>query len=235
MLFSDLLTFFFPRACPGCGHRLAREEGYVCPKCMAILPLEQDYDWRGNSRVLQWLEHEAVVRAGAFAHYERDNVAAQIIHALKYGRHHELGSWMGRWAAQTLLPTGLFEEVDALVPIPLTRSRQHWRGFNQAEKIADGMAEVLGLEVRTDVLRRVADRESQTHFPIAHRRRDMSDVFALQAPTDVEGRHLMLVDDVMTTGTTMLGAIQTLERVSGIRLSAFAWAWTYQPPHRPSE
>ena len=173
----------------------------------------------------QWADHERLERIGALMRYEHGNVAAHIIHALKYYRHFELGPWMGRMAVERLVESGLFEGVDALLPLPLTRARRRFRGFNQAEYIACGMAEVLGIPVLTRTLRRVAERESQTHFTLNQRLQNARHVFELQEADGLEGRHVMLVDDVMTTGTTLLGALEVMEQLPDVRISCFAWAW----------
>jgi len=222
---SALLDLLLPRLCPGCGRRLVKGEGLVCPRCLMELTLEWDYDWRTNPRMVDWAAHDCLQKAGALARYRKKGVVARIVHQLKYQRRYELGRWMGQLAVRELRPTGLFDGVDVLVPIPLTRSRRNWRGFNQAEKIAEGMAEELGIEVRTDILFRTQNRESQTHFSHDRRRSNVQGVFAIAPGVNVAGLHLMLVDDVMTTGATMLSAIQTLEHEPDVQLSAFAWAW----------
>lgn len=227
---ESLLELLFPRNCCGCGTRLAKDERFACPSCMLRLSREKDYDWRTNQRILLWREHETLQRVGAFTRYRRKGVTANFIHQLKYFRHYELGTWMGRMAAKELVDTGLFEGVEVLVPLPLTSRRQQWRGFNQAEEIAKGMAEVLGIAVRTDVLKRVVERTSQTHFTLEQRKTHLGQVFSLDDPEALSGRHVMLVDDVMTTGATMLAAIQAIEQTRDIKLSAFAWAWTPLSP-----
>ena len=231
VLGRSLLELLFPRDCCGCGTRLAKDERFVCPMCLMKLSREMDYDWRTNQRILLWRGHEALKQVGAFTRYHRKGVAANIIHQLKYFRHYELGPWMGRMAAHELVETGLFEGVQVLVPLPLTSRRQRQRGFNQSEEIAKGMSEVLGIEVRTDMLERNVERTSQTHYTLAQRKRDLGQVFSLKDAEALTGKHVMLVDDVMTTGATMLAAIEAIEQTRDLKLSAFAWAWT---PLKPS-
>ena len=224
-LFRSLLDLLLPRTCGGCGRVLALDEELVCPSCLRSVGREKLRNWECNPYFARLDAHESLVRVGAFAVYVRDSIAAHLVQRLKYGRHHELGLWMGMWAARELQPTGLFAGVDALVPLPLTPRRLRWRGFNQSEKIAEGMAKVLGIPVRTDLLRRTLDRESQTHFHADRRRQNAALAFEATG-IDVSGKHLMLVDDVMTTGTTMLGALRALEGNADTRFSVFVFAWT---------
>ena len=230
LIWRSVKELMFPRDCAGCGCQLALDEEFVCPQCMLDLPWETRHEWVYNWRMSIRTQHPCLQRMGALMRYRRDNVAAQIVRNMKFHRRPELGNWMGRLAAERLRDTGLFDGVDILVPIPLTKSRLHVRGFNQAEKIAEAMAAELGLEVCTDVLRRIRDIESQTHFQLDERLENAKDLFALTDEARVlAGRHVMIVDDVMTTGRTMLSAIEELEKVPEIRLSTFAWAWIPAP------
>ena len=226
-MFSRLLDFLFPRTCVVCDTRLARGEQYVCPRCLMSLPFEVSAtDWELNRHTFRWRgEHPALLRMGALCVYRRDNGAARMIHALKYGRNRELGLWMGRLAAKRLKDSGLFDGVDALVPLPLSRKRLRQRGFNQAEVLAQGLSLETGIPMRTDLLVRPVDRESQTHFRLSGRFLNGQDLFEVAEGADVGGQHLMLVDDVLTTGTTMMSAVTALEASVQARISTFVWAW----------
>ena len=230
IVIKSLINMLFPRLCGGCGERLVIGEEAVCTSCQMQLPLEKNHDWELNKRKMIWSSHQCLVRMGALTKYERDNIASNIVRSLKFHRRYELGAWMGRTAVVMLRDTGLFDGIDCLIPIPLTRSRQHARGFNQAEAIAKGMAEELNIPIRTDVLQRTVNRESQTHFAVPQRLENAQRVFRLVNVEGLSGKHVMIVDDVMTTGTTMLGAIEELEAVPDIHISTFAWAWAHVPP-----
>ncbi|MCR5179643.1 MAG: ComF family protein [Bacteroidaceae bacterium] len=226
------LDFFFPRTCVVCGTRLASSEQFICPMCLISLPIETvETDWQLNRHIMRWRsEHPSLQRMGALCIYQRENAAAKLVHEVKFARNHELGIWMGRLAARRLASTELFEGVDALVPLPLSPKRLRKRGFNQAEALAQGISEVSGIPVRTDLLRRTAERESQTHYRLAERFRNGQGLFTLAADSVAPGSHLMLVDDVLTTGSTMMSAVAALEPLSDIRLSCFAWAWVDMSP-----
>lgn len=227
LLSKRFLDFLFPRTCVVCDCRLALDEDFLCPRCRMELPFEQiDTDWQHNRHLLRWIaEHPTLQRMGALCIYQRENAAARLVHEVKFGRDYDLGVWMGRLAARRLRDSGLFDDVDALVPLPLSEHRLHQRGFNQAEAIAKGLSEVLALDVRTDLIRRPCDRESQTHFHLHERFLNANNIFARAADVEVADCHLMLVDDVMTTGATMMSAVETLEGLPGVRLSTFCWSW----------
>ena len=217
--------FLLPRLCAGCGRQLALQERLVCAHCQLTLPLETNHDWLFNHRKMLWSDHTALQRMAALVRYERDNIASEIVRSLKFRRQYKLGDWMGRTAVKLLDDTGLFSDIDFLVPIPLTRQRLHVRGFNQAEAIARGISAESGIPLCTDVLRRLREKESQTHFTFVERLSNADHVFAASNYEALTNRHIMIVDDVMTTGATMLGAITALETIPDIHISTFAWAW----------
>lgn len=231
VLVRSLLDFFFPRFCAGCGQSLALGEQLICPSCILALPWEHYHDWEHSWPMTFVDRHPVLQRAGALMRYTRGNIAAHIIHQLKYHHQYELGQWMGRLAVRQLKDTSLFDGVDTIVPIPLTVRRRHSRGFNQSELIAQGMADELKIKVLPHALRRIRDNESQTHFRFDDRLLNALDIFDLdeQSIQNLKGHHVMVIDDVMTTGRTMFSAIEQLERIPDIRLTIFAWAWVPHP------
>ncbi|MBQ9285009.1 MAG: ComF family protein [Bacteroidaceae bacterium] len=227
-LYHSTIDLLFPLTCGGCGCRLALDEDQVCAECLLKLPLEINRSWQHNRRIAEWSDHDGVVGVGAFTRYTHDAISAHIIHSLKYYRRTALGQWMGRLAAQQLRASGLFDGVDAIVPLPLAPRRHRRRGFNQSVLIAQGMAAELGLPVLTGLLRRTGGFESQTRFTYHQRLENMKGAFALADGVDpiaMSGRHFLLVDDVITTGATMLSAITALEQIPAARFTAFGWAW----------
>ncbi len=225
LLLKSLSDLLFPRHCVACGQRLSVGEQHLCAACLLRLA-RVHADWTGSFRAEQWFACREVERVVGFAWFKHDSITARLVHRLKYGARPELGLWMGRTAAQELLPTGAFEGVEVLLPVPLSRKRHRQRGYNQAEKIALGIGMATGLPVCTDAVQRVVHAESQTRFGREQRMENAAHVFKLVDASQLEGRHVMLVDDVMTTGATMDGMVEQLRGVPGIRITIFAWAWT---------
>ena len=227
---SSLFSLLFPRFCKGCGRRLTKGEAHVCVECVRRLTREYAKDWTTNNRIARYYELRQLQKMGAFARYRRDSIAARIVQQLKYHNHPELGEWMGRWAYMELADTGLFDGIDVIVPIPLTRRRLRHRGYNQSELIALGISKETGIPVNINVLRRTTYRKPQARTDI-NKRFDIEKIkgiFALDTgaaslPPDT---HILLVDDVMTTGATMHAAMIPLQELQHVKFSTFAWAWT---------
>ncbi|MBO4906425.1 MAG: ComF family protein [Bacteroidaceae bacterium] len=224
--FIDLIL---PRRCVACGSVLAYHEYHICPWCAKRIAYNPISNWELNNRISQWYHIRELQRVAAYTIYERDSVVARIIHQLKYGHKYELGEWMGRMAASELDSTHLFDGVDALVPIPLSRQRQRKRGYNQSELIAIGISKLTGIPVWSNILERTVNNTSQTRVEFWQRYTNAKNIFRLKPSVDrslLEGKHLMVVDDVMTTGTTLFSAIMVLRHIADVNISTFSWAWT---------
>ena len=227
LLYRSLADLFFPHYCMGCDTRLSVDERLVCLTCRDEL-YRLHLDWTDNFRLESWFADLAVKRVAGFTLFKQGGRAATLIHQLKYRNHPELGEWMGHLAATELTTSGLFEDVDVLIPIPLSSQRLRQRGYNQAEQIARGISSVTAIPISTRFLKRIADRISQTHLGREERMDNATRIFKLDAADELANKHVMVVDDVMTTGTTMDTAIMLLKDVPGINISLFAWAWTME-------
>lgn len=225
MYFRSLSDLLFPRFCLGCEQRLDIDERLVCEACKARL-FRLRLDWTDNFRLEQWFVFPAVKRVVGFTVYKLGGLAATLVQQAKYRRHPELGRWMGRLAASELVPTDAFQGVDVIVPMPLARKKFKERGFNQAEQIALGVSEVIGVPVRNDLMERVLYKESQTHFRREQRFGNADNSFRAPDPDALRGHHVLLVDDVLTTGSTLDSVILQLKDIPQISITVFAWAWT---------
>lgn len=226
-LYCSIADLFFPRYCMGCDTRLSVDERLVCSACSRDL-FRLQLDWTDNFRLESWFADLPVKRVAGFTLFKQGGRAATLVHQLKYNRHPEMGEWMGRIAATELTASGLFEDVDMIIPIPLSSQRFRQRGYNQAEQIARGISSVTTIPIRTEFLKRTADRVSQTHLGREARMDNATQIFKLDTPDELKDKHVMIVDDVMTTGTTMDSAVMMLKNVPGISISIFAWAWTME-------
>lgn len=223
---GSLTDLAMSRHCPSCGCRLALDEESLCAQCMLQLPWENNYDWTYNPRMEAAANHPCLQRVGALMRYYHDNVAAEVVKSLKFNRDIPLASWMGHLAVSRLQSTGLFDGIEALVPIPLSSQRRQMRGFNQSQLIAQAMGDELSLPVCTDIVRKIKEVQPQTHLTMRQRLENLKGAYALTSHAEsLRDRHIMLVDDVITTGSTFISVVSELEKIQGIRVSVFAWAW----------
>lgn len=222
---NDLL---FPllgqRLCTICGRRLDTDEEELCTACMEQLPLTHFHAAAGNPAERLFWGHIPVVRANSLFHYHPQGAESHLVIRMKYQRSPATARSLGRLMALDAAPTGFFAGIDTIVPVPLTATRERQRGYNQSERLARGIADVAGLPVETGAVCRRGSAISQTQLHGAERRANVKDVFQLIDAARVAGRHLLLVDDVLTTGSTLLSLARTLQAAGGVRFSILTLA-----------
>ena len=230
-MFSAVLELFYPSLCVLC-QRGVDSYNTLCPACLQALPRTEHQLLRGNRVEMlftdlfnrprkQW-DKPRFVRGGAWLQY--DNRVAQVIHAAKFLERPELAVFLGRQAALEWEPTGFFSGIDLLVPVPIHPRRLNERGYNQSEHICRGLAQVLGLPVDTTTLRRVVDTPKQSQLSDAMRLTNVRHAFHIPEPVNWHKRHILLVDDVITTGATIRNCIKEITPIRSCRISVFSLA-----------
>ena len=216
----DLIS---PRLCVVCGSRLAVTEETLCSKCYLHLP-RTDFGHNLYENVMAKLfwGQIAIEKATALFYYEPHAETANILYELKYKNHPEIGVVMGRMMAKELMNSGLFEDIDALVPVPLARKRERQRGYNQSLELAKGISEVTRLPIADKVVRRTKFEGSQTQRGRWERNENVEDVFELIDGNGISGKHLLLIDDVVTTGATIIACAQEMQKASNVKISVLA-------------
>jgi ComF family protein len=166
-----------------------------------------------------------IERAAAFSFYARGSRIRKLIHNLKYNGIKEIGPELGKIYASSLSSSGFTKDMDIIIPVPLHPSRQRQRGFNQSYLIASGIAEVTGLPLCTGLLRRVSLSGTQTRRSRYERWMNVEGIFSVTDPEKLAGRHILLVDDVITTGSTIESCAGELLKIGGVKVSVVALAY----------
>jgi ComF family protein len=226
-----LLNVVYPPRCLGCGARPEAPALPLCPACLRRLERATPEDVA--ARLARLPEAEAALgMARALWTFDKAGALQRVQHALKYGNRPRYGVALGRLMARAWTGTSTGHapapEVAGVVPIPLHRTRRLERGYNQAEALAEGVADALDVPMRADVLARPAVTRSQTHLDRRRRWQNVSGAFAVTRPADAEGRAWLLIDDVLTTGSTAGAAAHALlaEGASAVHFLALALART---------
>lgn len=163
-------------------------------------------------------------RATSFFYYRKGSDFRRILHLLKYGGQKEIGAIMGRYMAAELIESGFFQGIDVIIPIPLHETKQRIRGYNQSEWIARGIAAVTGIPVDTEAVVRRKYTETQTRKSIFERWENVEGIFELHHAESLIGKHVLIVDDVLTTGATTVACASRIMEVEGIRISVLTLA-----------
>lgn len=207
--FVSLFRLLFPRLCVGCGKPLVALENTVCLNCLYTLP-RTHYETEKDHPVEQLFWGKLPIeRAMAWCHFVKGGTMQALLHALKYHHRPDVGVVLGRQMALECM--SWFSGVEVIVPVPLHISRQQHRGYNQAACIAKGISQVIGVDVCTHVLARTVATSTQTRMRVFERHQNTQGIFAVQQPEVLAHKHVLLVDDVITTGATLLAAAQALK------------------------
>lgn len=220
----SFISLLFPRCCVVCGRPLAKGEECICAMCNINLP-RTNYHLQKDNQVEQLFWGKIPLeRATSFFFYRKGSDFRQILHQLKYGGQKDIGAIMGRYMASELSASGFFEGIDVIVPVPLHKRKQRIRGYNQSEWIARGISAVTGIRVDTEVIVRRKHTETQTRKSTFERWENVDGIFELHHAESLKGKHLLVVDDVLTTGATTVACASGLVEIEGVRISVLTLA-----------
>lgn len=199
---KDVAQLVYPDLCVCCNNLLGEGESQLCFDCQSRLARTRLHEVEGNTFERRFYGRTRIAMASAFLFFEKGNLTQHILHGIKYRGFYQLGVDMGfRFGCE--LKGGRWDEVDMLIPVPLHPTKQRKRGYNQAEAIARGISEATGIPVEENVLVRTVANETQTKRTAEERQQNVSGIFAAHNLHKVEGRHIAIVDDVLTTGATL--------------------------------
>lgn len=224
---SLLLSFFYPRLCVGCGDALQQNEDLLCLKCQLHLP-ETNYHLESDNPLKLIFEGRVKVEnVASLLFYKKGDTVQHIMQNFKYHGKKEIGSILGEYYGHKLMMNDGFRSVDYIIPIPLHPKKQRKRGYNQSEWIAMGLSKAMGKPYLSDVLVRTHFTETQTKKGRFSRWENVKEVFQVIDVEKITNRHLLICDDVLTTGATMEAAIQHLLEVPGVKVSVVTLATAY--------
>lgn len=224
-LLTRTLDLVAPRTCHVCGSRLSATEEAVCAVCGMHLPRTGYWLSPADNpmtRIFWGLVD--IERAAAFITHQPHSETAAIVYDMKYRNNPALAVSMGQMAAREFLPAGFFDGIDLIVPVPLSRRRQRERGYNQSERMAQGISRATGIPVETRAIVRTRFDGSQTNLNRWDRQDNVEGIFRLRRSGRIESRHVLLVDDVVTSGATLTACAKELERAAGVRISVMTLA-----------
>lgn len=223
-IWNNFLNLFFPQLCVVCETPLAEGEKHICWHCVRKLPVLSNCQPESSHAALLFQDKYPVAGAAAYLRFTKNSSVQQLIHSLKYKDNKELAYYLGRQAAMYLQPSGLFDAIDLLVPVPLHPRKKRQRGYNQAEWIARGLASILGKPIETNALQRTVFTETQTHKTAYERWLNMQNVFTVKQPESFQRKHILIIDDVITTGATTGACAQAIYASSEASVSIFSLA-----------
>ncbi len=223
--FSDLASLFFPKNCAVCGKVLHRQEEILCTSCYYKLPVTNFENHYDNPVMEIFKGRLPLVSATSFLFFSKGGMTQQLIHKLKYKGRQDVGIYMGKMFGNRLNQSPLFRRADLIIPVPLHAKKEHTRGYNQSLMLARGLALHMQAQVMPRVLFRKTYTATQTKKSRYERWENVKDIFEIRNGHRLEGKQVLLVDDVITTGATLEACGNKLLTIPGVQLSIASLAY----------
>lgn len=224
-LINDFMSLIYPRTCEACEQVLFEHEQLVCNQCAISLPKTQYHSSSNNPIHIALAGRVPVFRSTSLFDFEKEGRVQKLLHAIKYEGQQQLGELLGKMLADHLASSDFFKGIDLIIPVPLHENKLKQRGYNQSACFAKGISDALGIPVNTSVLWRSGETSTQTKKKKFERWENVGTVFTLNDPAILKGKHVLLVDDVITTGATIEGCWQALKEVDHMTLSLASIAY----------
>lgn len=223
---DHLLHLFYPHLCTGCGNDVLATGQQLCLHCLMDLPVTNFFGRQGNPVEEIFYGRLDIQHGAAGYFFTKQSLLQHLLHQLKYRGNKDIGEYMGRLLGRIIQEHNAFATIDALVPLPLNPRKERRRGYNQATMLCRGMAAEMNLPVLEHAVIRKTYTESQTGMGRVNRWQNMDGVFAIADEQVLIGKHLLLVDDVVTTGATLEACGAEILKIDNTRLSIATLAYT---------
>lgn len=218
----DVFQLFFPETCEVCGNSLRYGEHLVCTDCLLDIPKIHLHNLEHNPVEKIFAGQVPFVRATAFFNYQKHNEYAYLIHKLKYNGRNDIGLFLGEMFGIALQQSGFLDDIDAIVPIPLHPKRQRKRGYNQSTIVAKGISNISNIEIFENAVIRAVYTNTQTRKNKEERAQNVKGIFEVSNASQINGKHVLILDDVITTGATCISCAETILKQSNVKSISFA-------------
>lgn len=226
-MFHDFLDLIFPRVCYGCETSLTLNEKVLCTSCLHNVPIADHHLAKDNPTEKIFYGRIPVENATSLLLFEKKGMVQKLIHNLKYRGHEEIGSFLGTWLGSEIRELPAWKDVTMIIPVPLHKQKLRKRGFNQVAKFGQEISKALQVPYRDDVLLKVSATQTQTIKKRLARWGSIDETFVLENENSLENAHILLVDDLVTTGATLEACALKLLKIPGVKISIATMAVTH--------
>ena len=207
---NELINVLYPDLCIACYQLPKTRGGAFCVTCMAKMPYTDHFVQSRNVVSMHFWGRVPLAHGGALLTYTESGIVSTMIHGLKYKKRKHTGIVLGQLAGEKLKSSTLFGNPDIMIPVPLTDRKKTWRGYNQSAAFGEGIQKILPVPLDDSIIKKIRETESQTSKSRTERVENVRDSFIITAPEKVKGKHVLLLDDVVTTGATVEACCLTL-------------------------
>ncbi len=221
---KHFLDLFFPQLCIVCKQRLISQEKFLCLKCQLHIPKTNFHNQPNNTMEQLFYGRVPIERATAFFEFQKGSDYQKILHQLKYQGQKQLGERMGWLHGIELRDSEFASSIDFICPVPLHPKREKKRGYNQSQQLANGLGSAMNKPIRNDILVRAIHTKTQTRKNRFERWQNVDGIFELTKPEEALGKHILLIDDVVTTGATLEACAAAIKKCSDAKISIITLA-----------
>ncbi len=218
-IFLDFFRLFYPKYCSSCGNALVKSEDVLCLKCIENLPKTNFHLQKNNPVEEKLMGRVHFECATAFCFFKKEGSVQHLIHELKYKNNKQIGQKLGFLMGCDIIKNETFKSIDLIVPIPIHPKKQQKRGYNQSEQIGLGLQKAMNKPLDSSSFVRISQTETQTKKSRYERWKNVEEIFKVVAPEKLQNKHILLIDDVITTGATLESAANCLLQITGTKIS----------------
>ncbi len=223
---QNIFNVFFPDICVICENQLIKEENLLCISCRSDLPLTNFSKWKNNKVETSFQGRILIENATSLLYYKRKGNVQKLIHQLKYKNQQKIGKVLGDWLGEEILSTKRFGKFDFIIPVPLHTNKLKKRGYNQVTTFGESMGNKLNTEFLEDVLICVTKSKTQTFKNRFERSSNVEEKFDVSDKEVLKNKHVLLIDDIITTGATLEACCIQLLKIENIKISIATMAYT---------
>ncbi|CAM4439284.1 ComF family protein [Flavobacterium terrigena] len=222
----NLLNVLFPVFCNGCSNLLLKNENVICTKCLHNLPLTHHHTITETEIDKAFYGLVPFEFAASFLYFTKKGISQNLIHNLKYKNRQEIGTFLGNLYADELKNLEIFQEIDFIIPVPLHTKRFHERGYNQVTTFCKAIEKNLTIPMLEDVLLKTKNLKSVTDKSKESRLENNKNVFSIENQGKIEGKHVLIIDDVFTTGATIEACAKEILKIKNTKISILTMAYS---------
>ena len=223
-MLSDILNLFFPKVCEACNNALTDGEVVICVSCRHNLPIT-NFHFENSETVKKVLYGRVMLaQATSLFHFSKKGLVQQLLHNLKYRGHEHIGEFFGKWLGHELATLEAYKAIDVVIPVPLYKTRLRQRGYNQVAKFGQELAKALNADYNDTVLVKTKATKTQVFKGRLKRHNSDDTLFSITETDTLKGKHILLVDDIITTGATIESCALVLLKIDNIKLSLVTMA-----------
>ncbi|TDE03964.1 ComF family protein [Flavobacterium sandaracinum] len=223
-MFESLINLFFPKVCSGCSSFLLTNENVICTVCRHDIPLTNHHLHPENEAFKKFYGRIPVIHTSALFYFHKKGIVQELIHNLKYKGHEEIGTIFGEWYAEDLKDIESLESIDEIIPVPLHRRKLKERGYNQATTFGKALSSSLNVAYNDSLLLRNVYSKTQSKKNLLGRTEGIETIFDVVFTEKDHNKHFLLIDDVITTGSTLEACSRALLKIPGTKISIVCMA-----------